>query len=466
MSNRGLAFTAERLLHILRSFPAVNAYIVGFSGGADSTALLHALGKIQQELGTPVSAVHVNHGIHPDANLWQQQCKSFCHQQGIELICLDIKLDKRSGKGLEADARHLRYEAISKLLSPADCLLTAHHADDQAETLFLNLMRGSGVEGLTAMPESRPLGKGFLQRPLLHFKNSALKDYLRGNKLDWIEDPSNHSMNHDRNFVRHEVFPLLEQRWPEVSQRLLLTQEAMTDARRLLEGLADNYLESNLNNPFVLMITQLCVDKPEMLRLVIRHWIKQSGAPGIPAYKLGSLCDQVRHSVSGQNISLHWDGWLLHWYRSQLWLQPDSAVQACPARRWPDGRSALDLGGDIGQLRLDTGAPAGHQSEANGPEHPDGEFSVGGRMNLEENTIRLGGMRKSLKNLFQYAGIPPWLRDSIPLCRLDGELVAVGDWCFSEKFASWLSDNSTTLNWRPIHPLLRFVRQQQHGMKL
>jgi len=462
MSNRALAFTAERLLHVLRSFPAANSYLVGYSGGADSTALLHALGNVREALGSPLSAVHVNHGIHPQADRWQAHCMSFCQRLDIELTCLDIRLDKRSGKGLEAEARHLRYAAISAMLNPADCLLTAHHADDQAETLLLNLMRGSGVEGLTAMPESRPLGEGFLQRPLLHFKNSVLKEYLRDNGIEWIEDPSNQSMNHDRNFVRHEVIPLLEQRWPETCQRLLLTRDAMSDARRLLEALADDYLDSNLASPFVLGLTRHCLDNPELLRLVIRHWLKRSGAPGIPVYRLGTLCDQVLQGGHGRSVSLHWNGWSLRLYRDQLWLQPDTGMTACPAQNWPDDRSWVDLGKDIGRLSLAGGAQTGASPDTTSPEPPDGDFVVGSRISLEESSISRGGMHKRLKNIFQQAGIPHWLRDSIPLCSLDGELVAVGDWCLSERFTRWLTENSVTLNWRPIHPLLRFIHNLQH----
>jgi tRNA(Ile)-lysidine synthase len=458
MSNRALAFTAERLLHILRSLPAADTYVVGFSGGADSTALLHALASIRADIDLPVSAVHVNHGIHPEAVNWQHFCENFCRQLGIELTCLDIKLDKRSGKGLEAEARHLRYEAISGLLGPGDCLLTAHHADDQAETLLLNLMRGSGVEGLTAMPSSRPLGEGFLHRPLLQFKNSALKEYLRKHDVEWIEDPSNQSMNHDRNFVRYEVIPLLERRWPEVSQRLLLTREAMSDARRLLEALAEDYLASNLVNPFVLVLTRRCLEKPELLKLVIRYWIKQSDAPGIPAYKLGTLCDQVRQDVSGRKVALHWEGWSLRLYRDQLWLQPESVINACPSRTWPDDRNWLDLDGDIGRLTL---TPTGEATDAINAESPDGELVVGNRNDLAGQSIFHGGVHKRLKNIFQLAGIPHWLRDSIPLCSLDGELAAVGDWCLSDRFTRWLKENSLALKWRPIHPMLRFVRNRQ-----
>ena len=413
----------------------------------------------------PVSAVHVNHGINPDADAWQELCENFCRLHQVELTCLKIKLTSRSGKGLEAEARHLRYEAISSLLSPADCLLTGHHADDQAETLLLNLMRGSGVEGLTAMPDSRPFGEGFLRRPLLSFKNNALKDYLRKNGLNWAEDPSNQYLNHDRNFMRHEVIPLLERRWPEVSQRLLLTQEAMSDARGMIEALAGEYLGSNLLHPYVLRITPQCAANGALLKLVVRYWAKQSGAPGVPAYKLGTFCGQVQKAVSGQNIAMHWEGWLLRWYRNDLWLQPESVIATCPSVYWPAGQAEIDLGNDIGNLVFNSPPRPDDEFERSSGLFPDGAFSVGGRAGQEENTILAGGVHKRLKNIFQSAGIPPWLRDSIPLCRLDDEVVAIGDWCFNERFAAWLSGNSASLNWHPQHPLLRYIRQQQHRVK-
>ena len=171
MSHRPEAFTADHLLQTLQSFPAATEYLIGFSGGADSTALLHALSLIKAQLTKPVSAIHINHGLHTDANAWQSQCESFCRQIEIELSCLRIKLDKKSGKGLEGEAREQRYAAIASQMKPGACLLTAHHANDQAETLLLNLMRGSGGVGLSAMPESRVFGDGLLQRPLLKYQS-------------------------------------------------------------------------------------------------------------------------------------------------------------------------------------------------------------------------------------------------------------------------------------------------------
>ncbi len=452
MSNRLLPFTAEQLLLILASQPRANTYLVGFSGGADSTALLYALKQLKSRLETPVQAVHVNHGIHPDAELWQEHCEHFCQQQGITLTSLRINIESCTGYGLEAEARHLRYQAMSALLKPGDSLLTAHHADDQAETLLLNLMRGSGVDGLSAMPHSRPLGAGVLQRPLLNFENAALVNYLQQNNVDWLEDPTNQLLHHDRNFVRHQVMPLLESRWHGVNKRMLRTCNALADARSLLEQLADKYLEQYLCHRLVLQIGSKLHEEPALFKLVIRRWLNKSGTPPIPARSLEALYDQVFPDGGKHKIRIQWGGRLLRLHQSRLWLQHDVETPLCPDAQWPANQAVINLGGEHGELKL---AGPG----ANGP--PE-EIVVSSRRNCRVNAIRQGAHHKSLKKLFQSTGIPGWFRDSIPLCELKGELVAIGDWCFDDQFAAWMSENHVKLTWQPENTLLQFIVAQQH----
>jgi tRNA(Ile)-lysidine synthase len=361
----------------------------------------------------------------------------------------------------------LRYHAISTLLKPGDSLLTAHHADDQAETLLLNLMRGSGVDGLSAMPESRKLGKGVLQRPMLGFKSSELKNYLGANDVEWIEDPSNQFLDHDRNFVRHEVIPLLEKRWPEVSKRLLLTRKAMTGARLLLEKLADEYLGQYLCHPFILEMTPQLVNELELFKLVIRRWMNQTDTPTIPVYRLEVFYQQVQKYHNDQNVTVAWGGWLLRLYGQKLWLYSDIGVSPCPDVKWAADSNEIDLGADLGLLVLKPeNGKANNFSNwpmRHNPELSLDEISVCGRADAKESAISQGGHHRSLKNLYQQAGIPVWLRDSIPMCKLKGELVAMGDWCFNERYASWLSDSNVRLSWQPRHPLLQYVRDQQHA---
>jgi len=295
---------------------------------------------------------------------------------------------------------------------------------------------------------------------MLSFRASTLRDYLRENDIEWIEDPSNRYLNHDRNFVRHKIFPLLEQRWPEVSKRFLLTRNAMTGARHLLERLADEYLRQNLGHPYVFQMTSELFDDPELFKLVIRRWMKTVAAPSIPVYRLESFCKQVQRAGSGHKVTISWGGWLLRLYQQKLWLCTDEAISPCPNLIWPTGCNEVDLGHDTGQLVMtppdETGKPA----------IPTSKFYVGGRLNIDATAISQGHHHKSLKNLFQMAGIPPFLRDCIPLCKMDNELVAMGDWCFSERFTAWMSENNIDLSWRPRHPLLQFIREQQHQADL
>jgi tRNA(Ile)-lysidine synthase len=460
-ARRTLAFTAESLLHVLHAQPPAHSYVVGFSGGADSTALLHALIKIKSELGVPVSAVHVNHGLHADSDSWQHHCETFCDWNNIKLSCIKVQLKHQSGKGLEAEARHLRYKAISTLLRDGSTLLTAHHADDQVETLLLNLMRGSGVDGLSAMPEQRLLGNGFLQRPLLEFQNTELLKYLQENDVEWIDDPSNQYVNQDRNFVRHEVIPLLEKRWPGVDKRLLLTRRAMADTRILLEGLADEYLEHNLCNPYVLDITAQLLNDPRLLKLVTRRWTSRSGTSSIPANKLNTFYDQLAKAGSQNNVCMAWGDSLLRLYQQKLWLIEDVGIAPCPLVTWESGAKQVYLGPDVGQLFL-----SATKIPSKTLESPFENFLITNRSDISKKTIQHKGHHQSLKNLFQAFNIPPWLRDCIPLCQLDGELVAIGDWCFNASFETSMVQHDIRLEWHPAHPLLQFVASGLHPERM
>jgi tRNA(Ile)-lysidine synthase len=447
-------FSAAQLLCRLNALPGASRYIVGFSGGADSSALLFALNEISGQLNTTISAVHINHGLHEDAGLWQKHCEQFCREHEITLHCISVKPENRSGKGLEAEARHLRYEAIETLLTPGDCLLTGHHSDDQAETLMLNLMRGSGVDGLSAMPEHRPLGVGSLQRPLLDFENIVLRRYLEDNKISWLEDPSNQSLNHDRNYMRHEVLPLLESRWPGINKRLMLTQLTMAESRSLLEPLADEYLKQHREHDSVLTLTQQLEQNPALFKLVIRRWLKSNGVAVLPARSLESLYLQLSQRGSRQKISIRWVGGTLRVFRQQLWLLPVQQNTLTSNLAWPDGQELIDLGNELGKLSLIGQIPG------NWP----GKMTISNRKNCKGLKLRHGQQHKSLKNLFQSTGIPSWFRNSIPLCILDGELAAVGDWYYSDSFAQWQSNNRTRLNWQPVSPLLQFMQARQHAL--
>lgn len=206
--------------------------VVGFSGGLDSTVLLHAASSAASDAGLGLSALHVHHGLSPHADAWADFCAKVCQEQGIPLTVLRVEVPPGTGEGTEAAARRVRHEALADHL--ADWILLAHHADDQAETVLHNLLRGAGVRGAAAIPESR----GRVLRPLLGLAREVLLAYGRSNGLAWIEDESNADRKYTRNFLRHEILPAIVARFPRASEQLAAAAGRFGETNSLLDDLA------------------------------------------------------------------------------------------------------------------------------------------------------------------------------------------------------------------------------------
>ena len=448
MSGKKTPFTPAGLLANLRQLPAPGTYWVAYSGGADSTALLRALHELGDEVGVRLKALHVNHGLHPDSDGWQHHCEEFCRSRGIHLRCTDISVNRKAGTGLEAEARRQRYAVAKALLNEGDFLLTAHHSDDQSETVLLNLMRGSGVDGLAGMPRTRQLGKGWLVRPLLSFSGQSLRTYLAGLDIDWIEDVSNADEAYDRNFLRHSLMPVLERRWTRASDKIALSAVYCREASELLSDVADTWLSACLVHPQVLKTNSLSDAGPARLKLVLRRWLHLRGAPPMPARRLEELCRQCGQASPEHHVKVSWDGWLVQLYRHRLWLQPAESLTECPNAEWSTP-GTLDLGPVTGQLSIEpveAGLPA--------------NLKVSPRRGGEKIHLSPENLHRSVKNLLQEASVPPWLRASIPLLQLNGETVALGDWIIASSLQTWLSERGAALTWKPAEPLLKLVRSE------
>lgn len=205
---------------------------VGFSGGLDSTVLLHAANRLVESSGLHVTAVHVHHGLSANADVWSDACTDFCHSLNIPLTVRHVQVGDGIGEGLEAAARRVRHKAL--LDSSVDWILLAHHADDQAETILHNLLRGAGVRGCAGIPSSR----GRILRPFLALSRETLLDYARTHQLAWVEDESNSDRRFTRNFLRHEIVPAITSRFPKANERLAAAATRFSEANSLLEELA------------------------------------------------------------------------------------------------------------------------------------------------------------------------------------------------------------------------------------
>ena len=217
------------------------AWHIAFSGGLDSTVLLHLLADYARSHSTPpLHAIHIHHGLQPAADAWPAHCKAVCDRLGIELSIVHIQV--APGASLEQAARDARYAAFRRILGPGEVLFTGQHREDQAETLLFRLLRGAGLRGLAAMPAQRQLGQGSLARPLLTCSRQQLHDYAQTHGLIWIEDPSNRDTAFARNFLRNDVFPVLQKRWPQASQNLARCAAHLGEAQGLLDELAEGDL--------------------------------------------------------------------------------------------------------------------------------------------------------------------------------------------------------------------------------
>jgi tRNA(Ile)-lysidine synthase len=436
-------FSPERLLVILQNLPMARVYWVGFSGGADSTALLHAMATNSEYPGPRLKALHVNHGLHPDADSWEARCAAFCRRLGVEFVAKRIEVDPLSGEGPEAEARHQRYSVVEDMLGGDDMFLTAHHLDDQAETLLLNLVRGSGVDGLAGMPATRPLGKGLLARPLLAFPMCSLRDYLKANGLDWIEDPTNEDPAFDRNFVRSHLLPLMEQRWRGAANNLARSSRLCRAASTVLGKCTDSMLDERLDHPRVLDIDGLDSGGEEF-GLVLRRWVHRHAAKPIPHGRLEELRAQVGSAGPDSKVCIGWGDWSIHLFDGRLWLICGEAPGTCPERDWL-GEETLGLGADAGMLALDPPAAL--------------PFNIRVRARAGGDRIRPAGSdsHRTIKDILRELRVPTWLRSSVPvLCRAD-RVLAIADLVISAELAETLDQLGSRLRWHPGDPMLQFV---------
>jgi tRNA(Ile)-lysidine synthase len=333
------------LAAFLADHPGIRNLRVALSGGRDSIVLLHALVRLRPE--RRIEVVHVHHGLHARADEQAAHCREFSADLGLTCEVRPVSVPAAPEEGLEACARELRYEALSADLTPGDCVLTAHHGADQAETFLLAALKGSGPPGLAAMPRLRRLGVGWLGRPLLGCPGAALQSYAVRQGLRWIEDPSNRDPRFDRNFLRLEVLPVLSRRFP-VERRLGAAAALQADALAVLEGLLDGLLET-LCGPGgdTLDIAGLLGQPLERRSWLLRRFTTRAGWPPPRREPLLEFLRQLGSGSDNARPELHWDRVSLRTHGGRVHLVPaPTAVDAATAGAvidWPAGASSLRL---------------------------------------------------------------------------------------------------------------------------
>ncbi|MEW6648345.1 MAG: tRNA lysidine(34) synthetase TilS [Pseudomonadota bacterium] len=409
----------DHLRRFLQTQPPAGRYVVAYSGGLDSHVLLHALSR----LGVTLAAVHVHHGLSRNADLWAEHCRTQC--AALQVPCTVVRVQVRhGGSGVEAAARDARYAALVQALGAGEMLLTAHHQDDQAETLLLMLMRGAGIAGLAAMPAVRPFGPGLLGRPLLGLPRAVLHDYAVAHALSWVDDESNFDTGLDRNYLRHEVLPVLRRRWPALERTLARTAAHLAEAGELMAGLAAADLAtahgSRAGTLSVAALNSLAVARR---RNLLRHWLRDLGLPLPDTAHLHRIEQEVLPARPDAGPRVDWPGAEVRRYRDDLYAMAPLASVPDTELSWdlaqplplPDGRclvAAPAVGGGVSVKRLAAARVTVR-------------FRAGG-----ERCAPVGrGHGHELKKLFQEAGVPPWERERVPLLFVGDALAqVVGYW--------------------------------------
>ena len=422
------------LERFLDRYPPSPTYCVAYSGGLDSTVLLHcAAAIVAANPAISIRAVHVHHGLHHDADAWTAHCEQTCELLNIPLSVLKVDAARRPGQSPEETARTARYQAIESLMRPREALLLAQHRDDQAETVLLQLFRGSGLNGLAAMPVRAEFGDGTMLRPFLELTRADLQAYATLHRLNWVEDSSNADSAFDRNFLRQQVVPLLQSRWPGLSQTLARTARHCAEASELLATEARTLLNDLLEpNGVGISTDRLAALDLKRQKLALRAWISAAGYRMPNTVVIERILREGLGAGPDRNPRVRWQDAEVCRNRGGLYVLPLLAsVDNKTIRDWPPGQDTVKLDGN-GELTMIPSNQGGLCRERWERSRVEVRYRQGGER------LRLPGRAGSheLKKLFQEVAMPTWIRERIPLVYLDNQLASVGGFWNSSDFAA------------------------------
>ncbi len=428
--------------------PEGGSILLGLSGGVDSVVLLYLLHQLSSRYSWRLSALHVHHGISPQADAWAAFCADLCARCGIPLQIVHVDIAPLREMGIEAAARKLRHEALSR--QPVDFIALAHHLDDQAETLLLQLLRGAGVKGASAMPMIKDTSPPpILLRPLLDISRSALLDYAQQHALQWVEDDSNADDAYPRNFLRHRVLPLLEQRFPAYRETLARSARHFAEAAILLDELAVQ--DANMSIHFLegegepsLEVARLQTLSQPRAKNLLRYFLATQGAPIPDSTRLEEMLRQLCHARSDAAVRITFGDWQVRCYRGKVYafpMLPEPDTEFCAPWRGEAALALPELGGTLHfEACMGYGLSLKKLQQA----------TVTVRLRRGAEHIRPDNKRptRTLKNLLQEHGIPPWQRDTLPLLFCGGELVCAPGVATGYAYRAQPDEAGVMVNWR------------------
>ncbi len=412
---------AEAFSEFLDGQTELRRLTVAYSGGLDSHVLLHLIADLPQlRPDVQVRALHINHRLQIASDEWAEHATVVADALGVPITVVTVDVEASHSDGPEAAARLARYAAFSDHLEPGEHIMLAQHADDQAETFLLQALRGSGPDGLASIPKKRTFAKGFMSRPLLSSTREQLQAYAREHELDFIHDPSNDDRRFDRNFLRHEIFPLMKARWPAATRTLARSANRCSAASQTLLGLAQEDLRQvRLRGVSELSVSEIKALPRERVYNVLRLWVRQSG---LRMPRLQDLAEVYRQLVMSRHDSqgiVNVRDYEFRRHKDRLYLLLPQKEPSAFHYDWEAPFEPLyipEIDQTLTLLECD-------RQGIRIPTH--GVITVRSRVGSE--LIKLGepAFHKAVKKLLQEASVPPWLRDVTPLIYIEGRLAAV-----------------------------------------
>lgn len=436
--------------------PEASRLVLALSGGIDSILLLHLLAAgAAGATSAQLHVAHVDHGLHPDSPKWAAHCKSQCDALGIPLSIINVSVDHASGKGLEAAARQARYAALAALVDEDCALITAHHLDDQAETVLLHLLRGAGTRGLAGMLPASPFGSGRLVRPLLEYTRAQIEDHANRLGLVWIEDPSNQDTHLRRNLLRLELLPRMAEVWPGAAHNIARTATLVARERAVLDELAEDDLAA-LECPHraeglaIKLEAAQALDGARLANL-LRHMARVQGLAMPLSAHMDQMLHEIMHPSSSGYAQVRWQGGALYRERDlvRIAAAQEVDIDASPSKFDLPWLPTTPLA--IPELGLELVA-----SRKSGAGLSCDRIDRAGSLRV---TTRRGGERcqpdgyshhKSLKKLLQEACVAPDVRARLPLVFVDGVLAAIGDRWYCRPFAAAPDEEGYVLTLVPM----------------
>ena len=420
------------------------ALLVAYSGGLDSTVLLHLLHQMQKEVSFDLKAMHINHGLSPHADSWAAFCQNICDQLEVPVDIITVHVAKKSGLGIEATARHARYAALNN--ATADFICLGHHQNDQAETFLLQLARGAGVKGLASMAQVDL--KRRLLRPLLNIKRSALINYATQHRLKWIEDESNADTHFDRNFIRHTLIPTFNQRYKDISSTLSRSAMHMADASQLLDELATidaNLIIDNSQQFGVLRLDALFNLSPARQGNLIRFWLANNQINMPSTALLCQILDQLQTRKTDAAIKIKVsDVLVVMRYQRHAYLVHETKKVNSINQLW-QGEETLLLP-DQSRLSFTKQLGKGFAYERRGQVI---QLRIKNREGGEFFKPALGRPRRQLKTVMQASAIPPWQRAQLPLIFMDETLVIIPNIGVDAELVAREHEMGLVVSWEP-----------------